>query len=136
MRPSRGAWFVAPVALLLCGCSLLLPSSTAPSLPSGASPAVWLYDPDQPAPGPDTTSFKALVTEQACSGARDIRGLLLPPMIEYLEFQVTVSLYLEPLPPGAHECPGNPTTPFVIELAEPLGERRLVDGIGEGEAGQ
>jgi hypothetical protein len=128
-RPSPRDRFMLPIALLVSGCGLLLPPSHAPSLPTDASPAVWHLDPDLPPPGPDATSFTAIVTEQACSGAREIRGLLLPPVIEYLEFQVTVSLYLQPLPPGGHECPGNPPTPFVIELAEPLGGRQLVDGI-------
>jgi hypothetical protein len=129
-RPSRWALFVVPITSLVCGCSLLLPSSNAPTIARDASPAVWHLDPDQPAPGPAATSFTAMVTEQDCSSGREITSLLLPPVIEYLEVQVTVSLYLEPLPAGAHECQGTLPTPFVIELAEPLGDRQLIDGIG------
>jgi hypothetical protein len=126
------AFATATVAChLLVGCSLLLPTASPVPIPENASPATWVLDPDQPRPGPDATSFTAAVTEQGCSSGRDIRGKLLPPVIQYLEFQVTVSLYLEPLPnPDAQECPGNLPTPFVIELAQPLGDRRLVDGIG------
>ena len=125
MKPlTRRAWYLVPVALVRLRLQPVAAIAHRPvRLPENASRAVWHLDPDQPAPGPDATSFTAIVTERACSSARDIRGNLLRPVIQYLEPQVTVSLYIEPLPPGEHECPGNPPTPFVIELAEPLGDR-------------
>ena len=34
--------------------------------------------------------------------------------------------YVTPLP-GSQKCPGNPQTPAVFVLPEPIGERRAVD---------
>jgi hypothetical protein len=106
----------------------LLPSPTPAPIPENASPAVWHLDGEQPPPGPAATSFSALVTERNCSSGRDIRNLLLPPVIAYSELEVVVSLYLEPTDGGT--CIGVGPTPFTIELAGPLGDRELVDGIG------
>ena len=114
------------------GCSLLLTPS-APARPVEGSPATWFLDPDSPAPGPDATSFTAMVTERECAGGRAIRDILLEPVITYGSDVVTVSLYVEPLSAGAHDCQGTAPTPFTIELDEPLGDRQLVDGIGGSE---
>ena len=113
---------------MIAGCSLLI--DARPTLPADASPAVWHLDPDQPVPGPGATSFSAIVTERACASARDITRLILPPVIQYGADEVIVSIYVAPLPAGAHNCPGNPPARFTIELSEPLGDRQLVDGIG------
>lgn len=113
---------------LLTGCSLLMNPSAA--LPANASEAVWHLDPDVPPPGPNATSFVAMVTERACSSGRDISDILLPPAIQYGEDLVVVSLYVEPLAASAADCIGTPPTRFTIELTEPLGDRQLVDGIG------
>ena len=118
-------------ALLLAGCSLLIDPPAA--VPADASPAVWHLDPDAPPPGPQATSFVAMVTERGCASGRDIRDLLLPPVIQYGNDAVTVALYLEPLPAGAQDCQGTLPTRFTIELSEPLGDRQLVDGIGGSE---
>ena len=118
-------------AVLLAGCSLLLVPSAA--VPADASPAVWHLDPDAPPLGPEATSFVAMVTERGCASGRDISGLVLPPVIEYANEAVTVSLYVEPLPAGAQDCQGNLPTRVTIELSEPLGDRQLVDGIGSAE---
>ncbi|MEX0710112.1 MAG: hypothetical protein WD116_02795 [Chloroflexota bacterium] len=117
------------VVATLSGCSLLVndPASRAPHV---GSPATWELDPGDPFPVPSDRSFAALVTERACASGREIEGLLLPPVIEYDPNEVIVSLYLEPLAGGAQDCQGTAPTRFVIQLAEPLGDRRLVDGIG------
>ena len=120
----------AGVALLnvVAGCSFFR-IDPEPMLPADASEAVWHLDPDQPAPGPGATSFSAIVTERGCASARDITGLILPPVIQYGADEVIVSIYVEPLQ-GDQECPGNPPARFTIELREPLGDRQLIDGIG------
>ncbi|HET7520641.1 MAG TPA: hypothetical protein VFK61_03775 [Candidatus Limnocylindria bacterium] len=113
-------------ALLLAGCSLLV--NDPPVVPDNASPAVWHIDGEQPSG--DATAFVAQVTERACASGRDIRDLLLPPVIDYGDEAIIVSLYLQPLGGGAQSCVGTLPTPFTIELAEPIGDRMLVDGIG------
>ena len=115
-------------ATLLTSCSLLMNPSAA--LPANASEAVWHLDPDVPPPAADATSFVAMVTERACASGRDISDILLPPVVQYGNDEVTVSLYVEPFPGGAANCIGTMPTRFTIELSEPLGGRQLVDGIG------
>lgn len=117
------------VAPAVAGCSLLV-NDPSPAAPAAGSPAVWHLDPDRPPPGADDTTFSAMVTERACASGREVNDILLPPVIEYREDEVIVSLYVEPVPGGAQDCQGTAPTRFTIQLAEPLGGRTLVDGIG------
>lgn len=48
-------------------------------------------------------------------------------MVEYRPDAIVVSVTVEPLG-GDQDCPGNPPTPYVLELTEPLGVRPLLDG--------
>jgi hypothetical protein len=93
----------------------------------GLSPASWTFDPALPAPDDAATSFTAVVTEWACTGGRPIADRLLPPMITYGADSISVIFSARPLP-GEHDCPGNPSSRVLVELREPLGSRRLVDG--------
>ena len=126
MGPRRTFLALLLAATILAGCSFLIPDAA----PTGGSAATWYLDPAAPAPGPDDTSFVAMVTERACSSGRDISDILMPPVIEYGAETVAVSLYVEPFPGLAANCIGTMPTRFTIALGEPLGDRRLVDGIG------
>jgi hypothetical protein len=42
--------------------------------------------------------------------------------------EVVVTFTVEALSPGVHTCPGNDQVPYELDLGQPLGERRLVDG--------
>jgi hypothetical protein len=94
----------------------------------GLSLATWTFDPARPVPVGIATSFTALVTERACTGATPIAGRLQPPSITYGAETVAVVFGARPLVGDAFDCPGNPSTRVVVELREPLGDRRLVDG--------
>ena len=94
----------------------------------GLNGATWTLDPDLPAPGPQATEIRALVTETECASGRPSVGRVLPPVILYGADEVTVIFAVRPLPGDAFDCPGNPATPMLIVLEEPLGERRLLDG--------
>jgi hypothetical protein len=93
----------------------------------GRSLATWTLDPDAPAPNDLATSFAALVTERSCTGGKAMGERLLPPTISYLPDTIRVVFSARPLA-GGHDCPGNPPTRVVVELREPVGDRRLVDG--------
>jgi hypothetical protein len=95
-------------------------------LPDGLGVATWVPDPAQPAPGPETTSFTALVTERACASGRSAEGRIVGPRVLALEDRVLVVFAVQPLG-GDQECPGNPSTPVTVDLGEPLGGRELVD---------
>lgn len=97
-----------------------------PQLPPGAGPASFRV-----APGSDmterVTELDVLVTELACSSGRDARGRILTPVILPGDEAITIILAVLGRE-GPQECPGNPETPFTIELPEPLGGRMLLDG--------
>lgn len=93
----------------------------------GLSLATWTLDPAVPMPGPDATTFTALVTERACTGGQAMGARLLPPSITYDEDTISVVFAARPLAGDSFDCPGNPATRVVVELREPLGDHRLLD---------
>jgi hypothetical protein len=94
----------------------------------GLSLATWTLDPAIPMPRGESTSFGALVNERACTGGKPMAGRLLPPSITYGSGAITVVFAARPLAGHGFDCPGNPSTRVVVELREPLGGRRLLDG--------
>jgi hypothetical protein len=94
----------------------------------GASLATWVLDPALVIPSGAATSFTALVNERACTGGKPMAGRLLPPMITYGADTISVVFAARPLGGAGHDCPGNPSMRVVVELREPIGGRRLLDG--------
>jgi hypothetical protein len=92
----------------------------------GLSVATFGLDPASP-PDRQARSFTAKVTEIACTGGQPMGDRLLPPSVTYAPGAVIVFFSARPLS-GDHDCPGNPPTRVVVELREPLGGRRLLDG--------
>jgi hypothetical protein len=89
-------------------------------------PATWQLDPEEGRPGPDATSFSALVTERSCASGQSSEDRVSPPMFSYGRDQVLVAFGVRPLG-GMQNCPGNPETRVAVVLREPLGERELLD---------
>jgi len=108
------------------GCSLLFPTPS----PAPFGRASWALDPAFPDPVPETTELHILVWERACSGGVQIVGRMAPPVIEYAAATLTVTMRVRPLT-GFQTCPLGPGTPALVHLAEPLGERTLLDGDGD-----
>ncbi len=94
----------------------------------GLSLATWTLDPALPLPDASATSFTALVTERTCTGAQPMLGRLLPPSITYGAESISLVFAARPLEGEMFTCPGNPSTRVTVELSEPLGGRRLLDG--------
>jgi len=76
---------------------------------------------------PTATSLPVLVSERQCTSARDPATYLHEPVVVETDESVTVYWTSTPAE-GAQDCPGNPWVPRTLELAEPLGERVLLDG--------
>ncbi len=93
----------------------------------GLNLATWILDPDVPPPGPDATTFTALVTERTCTSGQAMGGRLQPPSITYGQDSVLVVFAARPLEGNAFDCPSNPSMRVVVQLSEPLGERDLLD---------
>lgn len=91
------------------------------------SVATWSLDAQVPPPEAAATTFTAVVTERACTGAQPMVGRLLPPSISYGADSVSLVFAARPLAGEMFTCPGNPSTRVTVELGEPLGDRRLLD---------
>lgn len=97
-----------------------------PELPVGVNLAVFRLAPDA-ALTPEATEVDLRVTETTCNSGEDARGRV--RILDVVSGPETVTVLLGVVPrPGAHECPSNPETSFILELPEPLGDRVLLDG--------
>ena len=103
------------------------PATPRPSVPEAVSVADWWVDTSAEPIEPDSEAIPALVHENACASGQDAGGRIVPPSVVYGPDTVTVTITVRRIA-GVAECPGNPLTPFTIELTEPLGDRTLLDG--------
>jgi hypothetical protein len=92
-----------------------------------AGPATWSIDPTSN-PAGSSTSFIAEVLEQSCASGQSPAGRILEPRIAYGASQVVVTLFVSAAPGDSQTCEGNPTAPYEVHLAQPLGGRVLMDG--------
>lgn len=75
---------------------------------------------------PSSSVLTVDVTEVGCTGARDPAAYLQEPVMVETDASVTISwATTESL--GA-DCPGNPSVTRQLQLAEPLGNRTILDG--------
>ena len=113
----------------------LKPSRRSGGISGEAAPGVWELDPAQPAPR-TATSVTALVTRLGCNGG--VTGEVVRPHVEMTASQIVVTFQVTPRDPEAATCPSNQPVLYLVELGEPVGGRRLVDGRclpgGEAEA--
>ncbi len=93
--------------------------------PDGLNQVEINSDADNP-PAADQTEIALLVTERACASGQPMGDRLLEPQIVEEDDRVLV-VFAAATNPGGAACPGNPSTPVTITLAEPLGERELLD---------
>jgi hypothetical protein len=115
-----GAW--TPVDWTECRLRL---GGTAPP---GQRPVTWYLASGAAAPPPDAVSIPIEVLESACASGESADGRIHDPAVEYRPDAVIVTITVEP-PEGQNQtCPGNPPTPYVLELDEPLDGRPLLDG--------
>jgi hypothetical protein len=86
----------------------------------------WRLDPSADPPGPDDTELQVLVTECHCASGQSAEGRIEQPDVFYGDDEIRIVAYVTALG-GSQRCPGNPPTPAVFVLPEPIGGRRLVD---------
>jgi hypothetical protein len=89
--------------------------------------ADWWLDPAADPPSPDATVLQVLVLERACASGASAEGRIAEPVIVVTPTSVTVTMGVWRRV-GDQSCQGNPPTPFVVVLPEPLGARELLDG--------
>jgi hypothetical protein len=96
-------------------------------LPPGIRIASWWLDPATGFPAADATTFVAVVLE-ACG--LPTAGRVTSPVVVYAADTVTVMFGVVPGVGGGQDsiCLDSPPSPYRVVLAEPLGNRRLLDG--------
>lgn len=94
----------------------------------GVNVATWNIVPGQEI-NASTQTFMVDVTELACASGKSMADRLRAPIVAFEPDRVIVTFTVEPLPDAdAQECPGNPPTRIRLQLAEPVGDRKLLDG--------
>ncbi len=84
----------------------------------------WTLDRSHPVPDSSTRELHVFVTEGECADSSSPAGRIQPPVVEYGNGTVTLTVAVRFLG-GIHGCPGNPSLPVTIVLPEPLGDRKL-----------
>jgi hypothetical protein len=97
-----------------------------PLITHGLGSSEWRVDSDSP-PASVSSAFPIEVMEHECASGRPADGRIAKPIVEYGEDAITITVPVRRVP-GDATCPGNPWTPFVLELDEPVGDRPLLDG--------
>lgn len=73
-----------------------------------------------------STSLEVGATRLEC--ASGVTGELLDPVIVYESDQVVITIDAALNGTGGADCQGNDVVPVTVELSEPLGARKLIDG--------
>jgi hypothetical protein len=116
---------------LLCAVAMIA-TLTACSAPPPPALGVWeLTDPT--AVTAESTTLDLGVTRLECSNG--VTGDVLEPQVVYDDDRILIRTDVAPLGLEAADCRGNDVVPIVVELAEPVGDRDLVDAAcGEDRA--
>lgn len=77
-------------------------------------------------PSPDDTTIELLVRERACASGRSAEGRIELVDLDEAADEVRLRIGVQRRP-GDQTCPGNPPTPFTVELSGPLRDRSVVD---------
>jgi len=112
------AWLILTMVIGVAACS---------AEPASNGPATWELDPAFGSPSEEATEIHILVWERECSSGSSTAGRMSELLIDYASDSITVTISVRRLE-GAQSCPLPPGTPTVVQLAEPIGVRSLIDG--------
>lgn len=73
------------------------------------------------------TELPLLVRERACASGQSAEGRIDDPDVDYRRDSVVITVEVRQRS-SSEDCPGNPETPYLLRLEEPVGDRRLLDG--------
>jgi hypothetical protein len=122
---------MGPNGWIWAGATLSFRCDVRLLLPDGVGEVEWVLDPDAPPPDASSTQLRLLATERSCASGQEMGERLLGPQVVETDDAVLIALGVIPQP-GAQACPGNPSTPVVVDLAAPLGDRAIRDAMSLG----
>ena len=76
---------------------------------------------------PSSSTLQIEIMERNCANGEPPVGREVVEVVDVTDEAITITVLVEPVP-GLADCPSNPWHPVTVELGEPLGDRRLVDG--------
>lgn len=95
----------------------------------GLGPATVILDPDRE-PDPNSTELPVLINERSCASGQAPVDREIVPVVAETDTTVELTVLVAPVRGGAN-CQGNPFHPIVITLAQPLGERTVIDATSQ-----
>jgi len=104
------------------------PCELTTSPPAGLNRVDWRLDPQFDVDG-SFIELPLLVSELECASGQEMGDRLLAPEVIETDQAVFIAFAAMPDDADAHTCQGNPETPVVVQLAAPLGDRELKDGL-------
>ena len=113
---------------LLSGMGSGRPCQPTVALPEGLNRVEIRLDPDSP-PDPGSTTIDLLVTETECASGREMGDALQGPQVVETDHAVVVAFAAIRPDQMSVTCQDNPSTSVTIELARPLGDRIIYDGL-------
>lgn len=113
------------LAILCGGCSSDGAAGTDKEADDPDAAAVWFLAPTERL-SPDSLKLQLEVTQVSCNDGKTnpVRTV----SMAYSTEAVTITVSSEPVSAGAHNCQGGRPRAYAVELDEPIGKRRLVDG--------
>jgi hypothetical protein len=115
-------WAKAFVALAAVGVIAGVVVATLGDDLGAAEPARW-WVADGASLGPTSREVPIVVNEVECASGRSAEGRIVVEVVYGAE-AIDIDIAVRALG-GDRECPGNPDTPFTVELTEPLGDRTI-----------
>ena len=102
------------------------------TVPAGLNTIDWRLDPATAVPNADDDMVAVILTERECVSGQEIGDRLLGPQVVMTDAQVFIAFAADPPEGDFFDCQGNPDTPHMVVLPEPLGDRELVEGLDAG----
>jgi hypothetical protein len=118
-QPKWVKWLVGLIVVGVVAIVVFEPFASDPD-PVAAE---WEVDPEAEL-DPTTSTVPILVNEVECASGRSAEGRI-EVTVDYRADEVEFDVGVRPRG-GDQECPSNPTTPYIVELDEALGERAIV----------
>ena len=122
---------VAVMMATACTASEEEVASTSEALAVRTSRATWELDPSFGWPQESTTELHLLVTEVDCANGIAPGDALQAPTIEVRDDRIEIRFtIIREVPRDVTTtvlCPGNPSTPVIVELGRALGDSALFD---------
>jgi hypothetical protein len=117
--PRWARWFFVAVAV---AAAVLVVNRASDDGVGAPQPATWRVAPSADL-GPASRRVPVLVGEAACASGRTAEGRI-EAAATYEADVVVIEIAVRPLG-GSQDCQGNPATPYVVELTQPLGQREV-----------